>query len=122
MAIKTHKTGIHENYLVKRSLKLQSVKESETKQIVEQLMELAEVDDAFFSFNKTICILNISYDASIKTGPLKEIKAVLSHFDTFITNDWWTRNKVSYYEFLDQNIFDNARHVPACCSKPPPGK
>lgn len=34
---------------------------------------------------------------------------------------WWNQFKLDWYRQIDQNVSDNAKHVPHCCSKPPQG-
>ena len=122
MATITHKHGIHEKYLLMRHIKLEGVEPAGTQSIIDQLSELREIDNASFAFTGKNYVLSVSYDASIKPQPLEDARQILDRHGITIARDWWTRNKVGYYEFVDQNVFDNARHEPWCCHKVPPGK
>ena len=36
-----------------------------------------------------------------------------------ISHDWWTNFKEGYYQFVDENIRDNAKHKPWSCHASP---
>jgi hypothetical protein len=38
-----------------------------------------------------------------------------------ISHDWWTNFKEGYYQFVDENIRENAKHKPWSCHSSPPG-
>jgi hypothetical protein len=38
-----------------------------------------------------------------------------------ISHDWWTNLKEGYYQFVDENIRDNAKHKPWRCHNSPQG-
>lgn len=117
-----HKPGIHENYLVSRHLNIEGLDPSLIDPLVVQLSELAEVDAVSITRSGNKTLLNIAYDASLRPKPLDDIRQALAAMGVSIAAGWWTHFKQRYYEFTDQNVYDNARHQPHCCSKAPPGK
>lgn len=119
---KTHKPGIHENYLVSRHLKLEGLDKVSIDALMEKLTALPEVDDAAVTMSGTSMVLNISYDASTRPQPLEDIRKALTSMGVEFADGWWNRFKQRYYATTDQNVYDNARHEPSCCSKVPPGK
>ncbi|NRP27328.1 hypothetical protein XMD420_000931 [Marinobacterium sp. xm-d-420] len=114
----THKAGINEAFLVKRKLKLTGMTQQSVelaKQEVESIRGLDMVDLSVKSGR-----LLVSYDASITS--ISAILNILQSHDIKPASDWWNRLKLSWDKQIDQNIRDNARHVPHCCSKPPAGR
>ena len=63
--------------------------------------------------------LSVSYDASVTS--ISAILEILESHDIKPACDWWSRVKLSWDKQIDQNVRDNAKHVPHWCSKPPPG-
>jgi hypothetical protein len=122
MKDKTHKPGIHENYLMTRHLKIEGLDKALIDPLVDQLTSLPEVDDVAITVSRSSTVLNIAYDASICDHPLDDIKQALTMIGASIADDWWTHFKREYYTFTDQNAYDNSRHEPWCCNKVPPGK
>jgi len=63
--------------------------------------------------------LRLTYDVS-RTGwsTLREdLRGIGAYSPTGLLARW--RN--AWREFREQNVRENLRHTPACCSKPPPG-
>lgn len=122
MMATTHKPGIHENYLVTRRLKLTGLDPAGVDALVVQLNALPTVDEASIGMKGKRPVLKIVYDASVRIEPLTEIEQTLARRGVQLANDWWSRLKYRNYQVTDQNIYDNARYEPSCCSKAPPGK
>lgn len=122
MKAKTHKPGIHENFLLTRHLKLVGLDNSGIDTLIEQLHALPQVDEASIRIKGKGAVLTIGYDASTQPQPLDAIQQVLASMDVAIAADGWTRFKLRYYATTDENVYENARHKPSCCSKVPPGK
>lgn len=122
MKDKSHKAGIHENYLVNRRLNIEGLDKALIDPLVAQLNLLAEVDEVSILMHRERIVMNIDYDASVRSDPLEDINQALAEIGARIADDWWTRFKQRYYRVTDQNIYDNARHEPSRCSKTPSGK
>lgn len=113
-----HRLGVSENNLVHRHLKLVDVN---TQRIA---LAIAEIDEIYgmdgVSFDEESQVLNVAYDASRTCIDCIEDILVKHHLE--ISRDWWTRFKEGHYRFVDQNVKDNAEHVPFSCHKIPPHK
>lgn len=113
-----HRPGVREEFLVKRQLKLQTLDEARADVIAEEVDGLTGVDST--ELNASTGRLDIAYDATHLD--LEQVYEILRKHDSGLERGWWNRFKDKWYRFTDQNIRDNARHIPNCCSKPPPGK
>ena len=65
-------------------------------------------------------LLTLKYDAS--KCQIDDILSLLASWGAHPRTTWWNNIKLSWARQTDQNIFDTARHMPHCCSKPPNGK
>jgi hypothetical protein len=113
----THKVGINEAFLVKRKLKLTGMTQQSVELAKLEVESIRGVDRVNLSVKSGR--LSVSYDASITS-----IIAILDMLQTQgiePASDWWNRLKISWDKQIDQNVRDNAKHVPHCCSKPPTG-
>lgn len=113
----THKVGINEAFLVKRRLKLTGMTQQSVELAKLEVESLRGVDMVGLSVKSGR--LSVSYDASITS--ISAILDILQSHDIKPVSDWWNRLKLSWDKQIDQNVRDNAKHVPHCCSKPPPG-
>jgi hypothetical protein len=52
---------------------------------------------------------------------IDDIEAILTRHGVVVGHGWWNHFKEGHYYFVDQNVKDNAAHLPTCCSKMPPG-
>jgi hypothetical protein len=113
-----HRLGVEENSLVKRRLRVIAPNE------IEMALAIAEIDGIYgldeVSFDDVSSQLYVAYDASRIC--LDCIEDVLDKYEVKIYQGWWNHFKEEYYQFVDQNIKDNAKHVPHSCHKVPPHK
>ena len=118
MENKKHRLGVSEVNLVARHLKLTDV---DTQRIAPALGEIDEIYGMDkVSFDESTQVLNVAYDASRTC--IDCIEEILSKYHVEVSHDWWTRFKEGHYRFVDQNVKDNADHVPFSCHKMPPHK
>lgn len=112
-----HRVGVQEANLVVRHLKLENVN-AENK-----LAMIAEIDQIFgldnVSFDEKTQSINLAYDAS--RCNIESLEEIIKKHGADIAHDIWTHFKESYYQYVDQNVKDNAEHEPWRCHKTPPG-
>lgn len=113
-----HKPGVHEAYLVKRHLALESLDAEKAAAIAQEIEPLIGVDS--LTLDPDSRRLDIAYDASVLQ--LEQIEEIVRRHGSDLDHGWWTRFKEGWYRYTDQNIQDNAKHEPFCCSKVPPRK
>lgn len=118
MSNSSHRAGINTANLVNRHLKINADTSCEIVRLLDEINHSNGVDSV--SFDKRKSLLNIAYDAS--HCDIDTIEAIVKTHGIKISNDWWTRLKEGHYRFVDQNVKDNANHIPHCCNKMPPGK
>lgn len=113
---KEHRLGVSEINLVKRSLALHQPVDSDTLQrTIEEIDKLYGIDEVHFDPAKAK--LHFSYDATRLC--INCVEEILTRNDLHPRNDWWTRFKKDHYQFVDQNIKDNAQHEPWSCHQSP---
>jgi hypothetical protein len=81
-----------------------------------EIDEIYGVDEV--SFDERSQVLNVAYDAS--RTRIDCIEDILVKHRVQISQDRWARFKEGHYRFVDQNVKDNAEHVPFSCHKIPP--
>ncbi len=113
-----HKPGVHEAYLVKRHLKLGDLDTEKTEAIAQEIGQLLGVDTV--TLNSETRRLDIAYDASQLS--IEQVEEIVRKHGSDLDHSWWTHFKEGWYSFTDQNVRDNAKHEPWCCSKVPPRK
>ncbi|TCK02345.1 heavy-metal-associated domain-containing protein [Marinobacterium mangrovicola] len=113
-----HKPGVREAFLVQRHLLLESLDAGKAAAIAEEIEPLRGVDSVRLDPDSQR--LDIAYDASVLQ--LDQIEAIVRSHGSDLDQGWWTRFKEGWYRYTDQNIKDNAKHEPFCCSKVPPRK
>ena len=113
-----HRLGVSEANLVSRHLKLADVDSKGIASAVGELDEIYGMDKV--SFDESSRVLDVAYDASRTC--IDCIEEILSKYHVEVSHDWWTRFKEGHYRFVDQNVKDNAVHVPFSCHKIPPHK
>lgn len=106
-----HKPSVNENYLVKRSLKLEGDSDIPWNQIESEIDQLMGIDDVHL--DRADHSIIIAYDASYKS--LEDIEKVLDQHFLKTASDWWTGIKKSWYEYTDDNIKENVKHKPWSC-------
>jgi hypothetical protein len=113
----THNTGINEAFLVKRNLKLTGLTEQKIEEFIPEIQVIRGIDTV--EFDATRERIRVSYDASVTS--IDSILKILKQHSVEPKNGWWNQFKLDWNRQIDQNVSDNAKHVPHCCSKPPPG-
>lgn len=117
MKQKAHRPGVSEaNYVVRR-LKLDDSTCGRVHAAVREIDGMDGMDEVTLGTKKLV--LHLAYDTSRLS--IEGVEIVLSRYGVKLNDDWWTHMKERYYRFVDQNISDNAAHVPTCCNKAPPG-
>ncbi|PKG80812.1 hypothetical protein CXF85_22150 [Colwellia sp. 75C3] len=112
-----HRVGVKEANLVIRNLRLTNVVDANRNALMEDIDHQFGIDE--ISYNSTDACLYLAYDAT--NINLEGIEDIIKKHGADIHNDWWTHTKEQYYKFVDQNVKDNAKHVPWSCHKPPSG-
>ena len=113
-----HKVGVNENSQVIRHLRLEGPVQDCHQLIEDEIDQLMGVDTV--SINVPQKVLNVSYDAAKRQ--LDDIEEIVRKYKCDIAHDLWTHFKEGYYQFVDQNVKDNANHEPWSCHKRPPGR
>tara|TARA_R110001592_G_scaffold240432_1_gene500526 strand:+ start:8900 stop:9256 length:357 start_codon:yes stop_codon:yes gene_type:complete len=113
-----HRLGVSETNLVDRHLKLVDVDTQCIALAISEIDEIYGIDEV--SFDERSEVLNVAYDASRTC--IDCIEDILVKHRVEVSHDWWTRFKEGHYRFVDQNVKDNAEHVPFSCHKIPPHK
>jgi hypothetical protein len=114
---KEHRLGVSEVNLVKRSLALvQPVDSTALQRSLEEIDQLYGIDEVHF--DSYTAKLHFSYDATRLC--IDCVEEILTRYDLYPRNDWWTHFKEEHYRFVDQNIKDNAQHEPWSCHQNPP--
>jgi hypothetical protein len=112
-----HRVGVTEANLVVRHLKLFGVNEDNVGPIVREIDASFGIDAVSFEDNTRT--LHIGYDAT--HCELDGIEGIIKGHGADISKDWWTNLKEGYYQFVDQNVRDNAKHKPWSCHTRPSG-
>ena len=112
-----HRVGVVEENLVIRHLKLSGITEDNIQLITSQIDATFGIDAV--SFEQAKQTLHIGYDAT--HCELDGIENIIKINGADISHDWWTNFKEGYYQFVDENIRDNAKHKPWSCHTQPPG-
>jgi hypothetical protein len=110
-----HRPGVKEATLVVRNLRLTGVDNQNLETLQTDIVKLFGIDDV--TYNEKSEVIYLTYDVSHIN--LENIEEVIRKHGADTHNDWWTYIKVNYYQFVDQNIKDNAKHQPHCCHKVP---
>jgi hypothetical protein len=117
MSAKTHRQGVSEANRVVRNLKLEKSPEPNLAAAAAEIDKLYGMDEVTLAQEGTS--IRLAYDASIVS--IDDIEAILKKYSVEVGHGWWNHFKEDHYRFVDQNVKDNAEHVPTCCSKMPPG-
>lgn len=115
--MKTHKAGIHVAFLVKRKVKLTGLANQELVALTTEIESLKGIDQIEFDVERGL--MKASYDASITNIDI--ILETLKQHSIEPSKGWWNRYKLDWDRQIDQNVRENAKHEPHCCSKPPAG-
>jgi hypothetical protein len=117
MSTNKHRPSVNEVNCVERSIRVVGLTPDNAAQLREEIDSLQGV--AQVSIEEKQAEITIVYDATHCNINL--IEDVINACGLRIANNWWSRMKGSYYQFVDQNVKDNAAHEPWSCHKPPPG-
>lgn len=117
MTSKTHRLGVSEATRVVRHLKLEKSQKLQLAAAVAEIDQLYGMDEVALA--EEGILIHLAYDASHVS--IDDIEAALRRHGVEVGHGWWTHFKEGHYRFVDQNVKDNAAHVPTCCSKMPPG-
>lgn len=112
-----HRVGVSELNLVSRHLKLDHITADNQSALLAEIDQIQGVNAV--SYNEKQQMFNVAYDATHTN--LEKIEQIITRYGGDIADGWWNHFKENYYKFVDQNIKDNAEHVPSCCHKPPAG-
>tara|TARA_R110001599_G_C12268060_1_gene661056 strand:+ start:2258 stop:2599 length:342 start_codon:yes stop_codon:yes gene_type:complete len=106
-----HRLGVSHTTLVHRHLKLDTKDLSAIKASVAEIDELYGMDSVSFDEKKRK--LHLAYDALRLC--INCVEEILEKHAVEISHDWWNRFKEEHYQFVDQNVKDNARKEPWKC-------
>lgn len=118
MSTNKHRPGVNEVNCVERSITIMGLDTDKAAQLIAEMDSLQGMDQV--SIDEKCSELTVVYDATHCNINL--IEDVINACGLRIADNWWSRMKGSYYQFVDQNVKDNAAHEPWSCHKPPPGK
>jgi hypothetical protein len=106
----------HGAFDVERRIPLGAVAVASLQEAVQQLRAMESVSDAQVDKQGR---LRVAYDAS-RIG-MREIEEMLDHLGIALAGGFWSRQKLAWYRFLDENAKANAHAGSgACCNRPPP--
>ncbi|EMP54694.1 hypothetical protein MSNKSG1_15332 [Marinobacter santoriniensis NKSG1] len=114
---KAHKPTSQEAFLLKRKLKVDGLSESEWEDFIQELNQHPCIDFAELQWGDQ---LNVTYDGT--HWSTDELLGLVQSHGGKLRDGWWTRRKLAWYRFTDDNVRANASHEPFCCSKIPPMK
>tara|TARA_R110001606_G_scaffold128557_2_gene263122 strand:- start:3311 stop:3679 length:369 start_codon:yes stop_codon:yes gene_type:complete len=112
-----HRVGVNEVNLVVRNLKLVGVNETNRDAIVEAIDHTYGIDSV--QYDDKTATLHLAYDAT--HCQLDGLEEMLLQHGADISHDWWTHFKEGNYQFVDENVRENAKHKPWSCHTLPPG-
>lgn len=112
---KTEAGKLNDAFVVHRCLKIPSMRDKNSRQIIQAC--LAELKGVLATDVNNRMRLTITYDATqVDFG---RIEKVLRDVGYPTGNDWWSRFKSGWYRYLDENAQSNATSKGgACCSNP----
>lgn len=111
-----HRLGVCEMHLVVRHLKLAPGDDEAINAAIDEIDQQFGLDGV--SFDPESRIITLAYDAT-RLG-LEDIEAILATHQVEIGHGWWTHMKQSFYEYVDQNMKENAAQQPWSCHQNPP--
>ncbi|WP_303288159.1 hypothetical protein [Marinobacter sp. SS8-8] len=114
---KVHKATNQAQFLLRRKLTVEGLDESEWDDFVHELNHHPCVD---FSEHKPGNQLHVTFDGT--HWSTDELLELIKTHGGRLKAGWWTRRKLAWYRFTDDNVRANAKHEPFCCSKIPPMK
>ncbi len=111
----THKSGIHEAFLVKRCIRLTEFSSKQATILESQIGDITGIDH--IKLDSSQYTMQIAYDASVTSidAAIEQLEPQGIKPDT----GWWTGFKLGWIRQIDRNVRDNAKHQPHCCNKIP---
>ncbi|RQW62609.1 hypothetical protein [Vibrio viridaestus] len=108
-----HRVGVREKFLVKRRLKIDQRNSGEegVQSAIEALDVMFGLDDVSYVMKKQT--IEVAYDVGHLS--LAEIRQTLSEQAVKENRGLLNRIRLSYYQYLDQNIRDNMAQEPWSC-------
>ncbi|WP_273207538.1 hypothetical protein [Marinobacter subterrani] len=114
---KAHKATSQESFLLRRKLTIGGLSASQWDDFIHELNHHPCVDFAEHKAGEQLCV---SYDGT--HWSVDELLSAIQANGGQLKTGWWTRRKLAWYRFTDDNVRANAKHEPFCCSKIPPMK
>ncbi len=114
---KAHKATNQEASLLRRKLIVEGLGESQWDDFIHELNHHPCVD---FAERKPNNQLHVTYDGT--HWYIDELLNLIKAYGGRLKTGWWTRRKLAWYRFTDDNVRANAKLEPFCCSKIPPMK
>lgn len=116
MTDKHYRDGINAGFLVVRRIKMLDVDEADLATALATIDALFGVQSV--GYNEKRKVIKIAYDG--RRVDIDQVIHTVDQHGLHRVTSWWQARKINQYRFVDQNVKDNAKHVPICCSKPPP--
>jgi hypothetical protein len=113
-----YRLGVDGENLVKRRLKLAGVNDYMLASAIDEIDQIYGVNEIYF--NEESHYLFLAYDAC-RTS-LQCIENVLAKYKIPLDKGLFSRFKEEYYQFVDENIKENAKREPFSCHKVSPRK
>jgi hypothetical protein len=104
-------------YVLNRHLKLSNIDDAKISAIIKDIDAVFGVDAV--SFEHQTQTLHIGYDAT--HCELDGLENIVKINGAEISHDWWTKFREGYYQFVDENIRESAKHKPWSCHASPQG-
>jgi hypothetical protein len=117
MKIKIHRPGVSKANGVVRHLKLEESRQPSLTAAVAEIDPLSGMYEVSLTDERTI--IHLTYDATRVS--IDDIEAILTRHNVEVGHGWWNHFKEGHHRYVDQNVKDNAAHVPTCCNKLPSG-
>lgn len=117
MKHRKYRLGVSEANRVVRRLRIEPGSDRNVTAAIREIDGLYGIDEV--SVDDVTRVIHLAYDASRLS--IDDIEEIIKRHSLDVSHDWWTHFKEGHYRFVDQNIRDNAAHVPTCCNKIPPG-
>jgi len=115
MKEKKYRPGVHAGYLLNRKICLLEINEENRRLILLEIDELLGIQEVSITGPKNV--LRVAYDGT--RVDINQIQQIVSSFNGSFAKGWWSGIKLDWYQYTDENVKANAKHVPHCCSKSP---
>lgn len=115
--IKAHKATSQAQFLLRRKLNIEGFTANQWDELIQELNGHPHVD---FAEGKAAGQLITTYDGT--HWSTDQLVDLVESRGGRLKDGWWQHQRLAWYRFTDDNVRANAKHVPVCCSKPPPMK